>query len=125
MEVNFKVPLPKKAVIISDPDLRMFDYQLVSRHEVIGQGSFGVCYRSSYNGKCVVLKECLGKGEDVTKTFLKEAKLLQEMDWKHIVQSYGACYKPLSILLEYLEFSFKPWNSDLTVNTVENFLRFH
>ena len=124
MAFNFKVPLPKPSYIIQDSTLRTFDYSSIGKKDVIGQGSFGICYRSHYNGKDVVLKECLRKESDETrKMFLKEAKLLQEMNSKFVVKLHGVCFDPMSIMLEYLEFSFKSWNSDLKVSTVEEFLR--
>ena len=76
----------------------------------IGRGSFASVNKASFEKKDVVVKvlhwNLISEGKSV---FTKEAKILGHIDHINIVKLIGVCEKPLSIVMEYAEFTFLPF----------------
>ena len=58
------------------------------------------------SGDLVVIKKLLGTEEEDKRLFLKEAKILQGLNHKDVVQFQAICEMPSAIMLEYLCFDF-------------------
>ena len=58
------------------------------------------------SGDLVVIKKLLGKEEEDKRLFLKEAKILQGLNYRNVVQFQAICEMPSAIMLEYLCFDF-------------------
>ena len=66
----------------------------------IGSGSFA--------GENKVLKKLHCKDWDTTgKKFIKEAKIMKELQHKNIVKFFAVCLNPFGILIEFCTFDFE------------------
>ncbi len=79
--------------------------------------------KGDYKGSSVVVKK-LHDPSINGKTFAKEAKILSGICCKNIVKFMAVCDKPLSIMMEYCEFKFSPFNRNKTVHTLQQFLHY-
>ena len=59
---------------------------------------------------------------EVRKLFLKEVTLLNGLDHANVVQMKGACYKPCTLIMEYLYFSFIPFEENKRVSSLDDLL---
>jgi serine/threonine protein kinase len=79
--------------------------------KTIGRGSFGIvklCKKE--NSKVLILKEMIDHNEDQEKLFLKEAKMMNEIQHQNIVRS-DSILEPVhqdsfAFLMEYVYFDF-------------------
>ena len=71
----------------------------------------------------VVVKKVLpALDQEEKKLFYKEVALLNGLNHPNIVKMKGVCQNPLSIMLEYCYFDFKPFGEDLRVTSLSGFL---
>ena len=101
-------------------DLPSFEW--ANLKEEIGRGSFGSVFVAKYartskeggSGYLVVIKKLLGTEEQDKGLFLKEAKILQGLNHKNVVQFQAICNERSAIMLEYLCFDFPLFGTSLT-----------
>ena len=75
--------------------------------QIIRQGTFGLFFLQIRNQKKsspenVVVKELLSTAEDFTETFIKEAKILKELQHNNIVSFKAICKEPVVMLSDFL-----------------------
>ena len=128
---HFRVPFavpnlpPAKAPV--DPSLPRFDERHLKKGEEIGRGSFGVVYKALYRGEQVVVKEMRDDDMDgnAAKRFLKEAKIMKDLNSENIVRFRYVGYSPVSMMLEYACFDFGPLGAPgKRVSNLGSFLTF-
>ena len=59
---------------------------------------------------------------EITKVFAKETRLLNTIYPKNIVKLLGVSDTPLATMMEYLEFSFMPFDRSECVNSLDKLL---
>jgi len=80
--------------------------------------------KGRFKNKDVAVKHLLDNdSEDVEKVFAKEALILKYANHENIVNLIGVCEKPIAIMMEYLEFSFVPFGTDLKANSLSSLLK--
>ena len=62
--------------------------------------------------------------DDVLGVFLKEAKLLSEISHPNIVKLLAVNDEPISIMMEYCEFSFQPFDRNESVSSLNKLLTY-
>eukprot|EP01117_Protostelium_nocturnum_P011237 TRINITY_DN407_c1_g2_i1.p1 TRINITY_DN407_c1_g2~~TRINITY_DN407_c1_g2_i1.p1 ORF type:complete len:1520 (+),score=556.57 TRINITY_DN407_c1_g2_i1:40-4599(+) len=73
---------------------------------IIGKGYFGCVYSGVWNGLAVAIKTIVeDEGEETSKKWKEEIKLLRKLNHPNIVRLFGLCHieKKLSMVLEYAE----------------------
>ena len=124
----FALPLLKpKAIDVSD--LPLFDFQKFFNKEEIGKGGFGAVFTADYyphgNGNSpekVVVKKALGEDLEDKKNFVKEARILRDLQHPNIVNFKGICTTPVALILEYAYFDFMPFGMNSKVSSLSGFL---
>ena len=100
----FALPLLKpKAIDVSD--LPLFDFQKFFNKEEIGKGGFGAVFTVDYyprgsgnSPEKVVVKKALGEHLEDKKNFVKEARILQELQHPNIAKFKGICTTPVALI---------------------------
>lgn len=122
----FKIPFIQsksltKGYFDGIPSFRWCD--VVDKDE-IGKGSFGSVLKATYipDNKTVVVKRFFGEGDSNLKNVAKEAKLLQNVRHPKVAEFIGVCAKPVSIMMTYECFDFKPFGLDHQVSDLLGFL---
>lgn len=95
--------------------------------KTIGRGSFGVvklCKKE--NSKMLILKEMIDHNEDQEKLFLKEAKMMIEIQHQNIVR-FDSILEPVhpdsfAFLMEYVYFDFIHFGQDVKISSLKDFL---
>ena len=112
----FKIPFIEsksltKGYFDGIPSFRWCD--VVDKDE-IGKGSFRSVLKATYvpDNKTVVVKRFFGEGDSNLKNVAKEAKLLQNVHHPKVAEFIGVCAKPVSIMMAYECFDFKPFGLD-------------
>ncbi len=91
----------------------------------LGKGSFAVAEKAIYDGKQVAVKRLTDTSPSTDKSiFAKEALLLKQIDCANIVKLISVSDDPMAVMLEYCEFSFKPFNRESSVNSLDQFLSY-
>ncbi|KAK3728841.1 hypothetical protein QZH41_007645 [Actinostola sp. cb2023] len=132
---DFKVPgLPSISVAVEDDNRKFndvlgknfpkFQWNEIRQGVPIGQGSFGSVFLSEYKGNTVVVKKLLGETENEKKLFLKEARLLRNLDSIYIVNLRAACLSPCAIMLEYMCFDFELFGTREKVSSLDKLFKF-
>lgn len=101
-----------------------FDFEKIEDKEVIGRGGYGIVYKRQYLHETVVVKTILGEAKDDEENFVKEAKLIQNLQHKNVVSFKGFCSKPCAIMLEYVCFDFTPFEAPKKVSNLADFLNY-
>ena len=70
----------------------------------------------------MVIKKLLGTEKEERRLFLKEAKILQQLQSPNIVEFKAICCAPTAIMLECLAFDFAPFGIEEKVNSLQDFL---
>ena len=86
---------------------------------VLGCGTFRVVEKYKCKNNVVVKKLHSNLQQSVTSIFTKETLLLWGISAKYVVIILGVCENPISIMMEYLEFSFVPVGRDIKVNSLD------
>ena len=124
----FALPLLKpKANDVSD--LPLFDFQKFFNKEEIGKGGFGAVFTADYyprgsgnSPERVVVKKALGEDLEDKKNFVKEARILRDLQHPKIVNFKGICTTPVALILEYAYFHFMPFGMNSKVSSLSGFL---
>ena len=120
---SFKLPsLIKKRRV--DHGLPTFNWSLVNDGQEIGSGSYGSIHRAIYNEKTVVIKKLKGESSIAKNRFLKEAKLLFDINHAGIPRFLGFTEDPYSLMMEYIMFDFQPFGIEKTVTNIGEFYHF-
>ena len=61
-----------------------FKFNELADKEVIGHGSYGIAYKTSYLGKTVVVINILGESAAEQNRFVKEARLIKSLQHKNV-----------------------------------------
>ena len=76
-----------------------FSWDNIADLDEIGRGSFGCVFTAKRrDGEIVVVKELLRQHERETRLFVKEARILNSLHHKHIVELKAVCEKREQIL---------------------------
>ena len=103
--------------------LPQFPWDDISDEEEIGRGSFGCVFTvKQCDGEPVVLKKLPRQHDCETRLFVKEARILHSLRYKHIVEMKAICENPISMMLEYLYFDFVPFGLEGRVSSVQDYL---
>ena len=105
-------------------DMPEFKFNELANKEVIGHGSYGIVYKTSYLGKTVVVKNILGESAAEQNSFVKEARLIKSLQHKNVVAFIGFCSEPYAMMLEYVYFDFLPFEISKKVSNLVDFLNF-
>lgn len=100
--------------------------------EEIGRGSFGSVFVAKYartskedgSVDMVVMKKLLGTEEEDKRLFLKEAKILQGLNHKNVVQFQAICNEPSAVMLEYLCFDFSLFGTSEAAYSLDDYIHF-
>ncbi|KAJ8286054.1 hypothetical protein GJAV_G00034020 [Gymnothorax javanicus] len=75
--------------------------------EVLGKGFFGQAIKVTHKatGEVMVMKELIRCDEETQKTFLKEVKVMRNLDHPHVLRFIGVLYKDkrLNLITEFIE----------------------
>ena len=118
-----------KANIPRVTGLSLFKYEDLKEITVVGQGSFGVVWKAKHHDEetdAVVIKnlsESEESGED-QKEFMKEARILYNINHENAVKFKAFCPNPYAIMLEYVYFDFVVFGDecDKKVHSLQEFL---
>ncbi len=92
----------------------------------IAQGGFSTIFTAEIPSchQKVVVKKLFGAGdeEETRRKMLKEAKLLNNLVHRNIVEFKGVCDDEYALLLEYVYFDFKPFGLRAKVNCLADLL---
>ena len=79
--------------------------------------------KGKYNGEEIVVKTLLPDTRDpIILVFMKEGLILSQIKCENVVSLIKVCDIPPAIMLEYCVFSFKPFEVDRHVSSLESFL---
>ena len=70
----------------------------------------------------VVVKKALGEDLEDKKNFVKEARILRDLQHPNIVNFKGICTTPVALILEYAYFDFMPFGMNSKVSSLSGFL---
>lgn len=123
----FKLPCFSRKKQPESNDLPGFQYEYLQQLEMIGQGSFGAVFSARLRVKedrfeTVVVKNLLGGCDE--KVFMKEARMLHQIQHGNVVSFKGFFPNPCAIMLEYVYFDFSPLGENKKVNSLQEFLAF-
>ena len=98
---------------------------------IIGRGSFGVVVKArhmvqGFVSDTVVVKKLLKESVDDQNEFVKEARMLYNLQHENVVSFKAFCERPSAIMLEYVQFDFSPFGDDIDdkVHSLREFLAF-
>ena len=89
----------------------------------LASGAFGSVYLANHISKVVVIKKLREQDQESKKMFLKEASLLQQLREKQnrtIVEFFGLCTDPYTIMMEYVYFDFNPFGFNKKVSSLRD-----
>ena len=118
-----------KANIPRVTGLPSFTYEDLREIAVVRQGSFGVVWKAKHHDEetdAVVIKklsESEESGED-QKEFVKEARMLYNINHENVMKFKAFCQNPYAIMLEYVYFDFAVFGDecDKRVHSLQEFL---
>ncbi|XP_074608746.1 cyclin-dependent kinase 9-like [Acropora palmata] len=130
--MTFKMPcLTMKASIPRVTGLPSFKYEDLEEIAVVRQGSFGVVFKAKHRTEktdTVDVKKLCESEEDEEdhKEFVKEARMLYNIQHDNVVKFKAFCQKPYAIMLEYVYFDFSVFGDecDKKVHSLREFLVF-
>lgn len=103
--------------------LPKFSWDDISDKEEIGRGTFGCVFTAKkVGGERVVVKKLLRQHDRETRLFAKEARILNSLRFKHIVNMKAVCENPVSMMMEYLYFDFAPFGLEGRVSSLQDYL---
>ena len=127
----FKFPVLKPKTIDCS-GLPLYDFKCFTNKEIIGKGAYGAVFTANFMAAAgqggmaaaekVVVKKILSEDILDKKTFIKEARILQELKHSNIVEFKGICNSPFALILEYVYFDFKPFGIESKVSSLADFL---
>ncbi|CAL8108430.1 unnamed protein product [Orchesella dallaii] len=77
------------------------DFNEIKELQVVGKGSFGVVKKGKWRDKYVAIKKIESDAEK--KAFQIEVRQLSRISHPNIVKLYGACMRPVCLVMEYAE----------------------
>ncbi|ODN06311.1 Mitogen-activated protein kinase kinase kinase 7, partial [Orchesella cincta] len=77
------------------------DFNEIKELQVVGKGSFGVVKKGKWRDKYVAIKKIESDAEK--KAFQVEVRQLSRISHPNIVKLYGACMRPVCLVMEYAE----------------------
>jgi len=84
------------------------DFDTLKVGAVLGEGSFGLVHKATWNGKEVALKLLKNVSSEQIEELAREAKLMGNLTpHPNVLRMYGLCLdpaKPMGIVVEYLEY---------------------
>ena len=107
-----------KANIPRVTGLPSFTYEDLREIAVVRQGSFGVVWKAKHHDEetdAVVIKklsESEESGED-QKEFVKEARMLYNINHENVMKFKAFCQNPYAIMLEYVYSDFSVFGDDI------------
>ena len=105
-------------------DLPQYSYQCLVDKDVIGEGGFAVVFTAKLpdKGKQIVVKKLLATDNEVKKSLVKEAQLLNKLQHPNVVKFKGVCLDKYALLLEYIHFNFAPIGQHSSVHSLAGIL---
>lgn len=134
MSAPFRLPklVDRKRVVASAvQDIPQFDCNKLHMEKHVGRGSFGVVFLTEIKStdmepaeKVVVKRVFEMQGEEDTRRFVKEVRIMNELKHPNIVEFRRVCFAPCALMMEYMCFSFVPFggDSDISVSSLQDFL---
>ncbi len=112
------------SIEFEDANVRSFLFNELVNEDEIGCGGFSSVFTAELprSGEKVAVKKFLGNDKVDTKILIKEAKLLNSLRHKNTVTFKGICKDNYALLLEFVQFDFKPFGIDLQVSSVAELL---
>ena len=83
-----------------------FQWEEVCDKEEIGRGRIRAVFTAKSRGEVVVIKKLFWQNACEKHLFLKEAKILKDQSYDHIVQIKGFCANPLAIISLFQSWTF-------------------
>lgn len=89
----------------------------------IDPGSFGEVFLTEFRNtdkeptEKVVVKRILEiQDKEDTKRFIKEVQIMNKLKHPNIVELRRVCFAPCALMMEYMRFSFMPFESDIDIS---------
>ena len=100
-----------------------FSWNEIFDKEEIGRGGFGCVFTAKQrDGEMIVVKKLLREHDREKRLFLIEARILNFLHYKHIVEMKAVCETPLAMMLEYVYFDFTPFRLEGRVSSLQDYL---
>jgi len=93
-------PVPEQGLLVSC----QIDYNDLSLDKELGQGSFAIVYKGTYQFASVAIKKLqMGNlSPEAQEEFRKEAEIMAQLRHPNIVHFYGYCSIPKCLVMEYM-----------------------
>ena len=116
--------ISSSTLLFEDVNLPSFSFRELFNKDEIGRGGFSSVFTAELpqSGEKVAVKKFLGNDQIDAKILLKEAKLLNSLRHPNIVAFKGICKDNYALLLEFVQFDFKPFGMDLQVSSLAELL---
>ena len=99
-----------------------FSWDEIFDKEEIGQGRFGCVFSAKRrDGESIVVKKLIRQHDREKRLFVKKARILNSLHYKHIVETKAVCESPLAMMLEYLYFDFTPFGLEGRVSSLQEY----
>ncbi|XP_028418226.1 serine/threonine-protein kinase nekl-3-like, partial [Dendronephthya gigantea] len=107
-----------------DVNFPSFSFRALLNKDEIGRGGFSSVFTAELpqSREKVAVKKFLGSDQIDAKILLKEAKLLNSLRHPNIVGFKGIYKDNYALLLEFVQFDFKPFGIDLQVSSLAELL---
>ena len=129
VNMAFKLPsfglLGRPSTVKQSSDLDgipRFSWDELLDKEEIGQGGFGCVFTAKRrDGESIVVKKLIRQHDREKRLFVKEARILNSLHYKHIVEIKAVCESPLAMMLEYVYFDFIPFGLEGRVSSLQEY----
>ncbi|XP_022804378.1 cell division control protein 2 homolog 1-like [Stylophora pistillata] len=96
--------------------------EIIDKNE-IGQSGFGCVFSAKRRGGgSIVVKKLIRQHDREKRLFMKEARILNSLHYKHIVEIKAVCECPVAMTLEYVYFDFTPFGLEGRVSSLQDYL---
>lgn len=101
-------------------DVLKVEYNNIRNKALIGEGGFGKILSANYRGNKVVLKEMI---ETDHEDIIKEARFLQKLNHKNIIDFIGMDLDSKTLVLRYMCFDLSTFGIQRQVNSLDGLIK--